>query len=135
MHLLLFQLNLDVLANVSACIWIWLPKDQAKTVDEVTIVGTIHSNDLLACRYLEMLPRGGSSLSCRWFIPLLVDNIISGASQNSQAVDEAALVSLVDVDISDAFCLIDFKGLLDQLCLVRLETSVQSGALDPSCEG
>ena len=132
---MLFQLDLDVLANVSACIWIWLPKDQAKTVDEVTIVGTIHSNDLLAYRYLKVLPRGGSSLSCRWFIPLLVDNIISGASQNSQAVDEAALVSLVDVDISDAFCLIDFKGLLDQLCLVRLETSVQSGALDPSCEG
>ena len=114
---------------------IWLPKDQAKTVDEITIVGTIHTDDLLTCRYLEVLPRGGSSLSRRWFVPLLVDNVISGASQNSQSVDEAALVSLVDVDISDAFCLIDFKGLLDQLCLVRLETSVQSGALDPSCEG
>ena len=98
-------------------------------------MGTIHTDDLLACRYLEVLPRCGSSLSRRRFIPLLVDNVIPGASQNSQSVDEAALVSLVDVDISDAFCLIDFKGLLDQLCLVWLETSVQSGALDPSCEG
>ena len=103
-HIFLLPLSIRILASVffnqvSDGHWIWAPQDKTKAAKEVTIVGSVHSNDFFVCWDLEVFPAGSLTLCLvRWRpVPMLVDQVLSEVVQDAQAIDYATLLVLVDV--------------------------------------
>ena len=62
-------------------------------------MGAVHAHDLLARRYLEMLPARDLALGLvrRQPMPVLVDQVLAKVIQDAQAMNHATLFVLVDV--------------------------------------
>ena len=88
----------------------------------------MHANNLFAVWNLEMLP---SSLGCAT-VPLLIDYVLTKLIENSEAIDVACWIALIDVDISDAAR--EIKIELSQSRLGTSELSLHWGAHDTVCE-
>lgn len=108
-----------------------LPEGQAKALDGLFVMSSVHTHDLFTCWDLEVFP---GPLACL-IEPVLVDQIVASLIKNSEAVNVATdLVMLIDVEISDAAVRLYVEFLGCALLLAVWCINTDNLTLDPTRE-